>query len=76
MRLALEPPADVGAAYLCVLQRDVSKTRYRWGDQWPTVEKILAKFPDVRVVFAVCWPSEREPFVHYGGPWITAATVC
>jgi hypothetical protein len=76
LRLALEPPADVGAAYLCVLQRDVSKTRYRWEHHWPAVEKTLAKFPDVRVVLAVCWPGEREPFVHYGGPWITAATVC
>ena len=75
LRLALESPADVSAAYLCVFQRDVSTTLRRWKRHWPTVEKVLAESSDVRAVLAVCWPGQKqEPFVHYSGPWITTMT--
>lgn len=75
LRLALESPADVSAAYLCVFQRDVSTALRRWKRHWPTVEKVLAESSDVRAVLAVCWPQqERDPFVHYSGPWITTVT--
>jgi hypothetical protein len=72
LKLALESPADVGAAYLCILQRDVSGIPRRWERHWSTVEKMLAKSPNIRTVSAVCWPNVREPFVHYSGLWITA----
>ena len=75
-RLALQPPADVSAAYLCVFQRDVSSKPDPWEDHWPTVEKMLADFADIRTVLAVCWPKqEREPFVYHSGPWITTVTI-
>lgn len=75
LQLALESPADVSAAYLCVFQRDVSTTLRRWKRHWPTVEKALTEFSDVRAVLAVCWPRQKqEPFVHYSGPWITTMT--
>jgi hypothetical protein len=72
LRLALESPGDAGAAYLCIFHRDVGAHPARWDDSWPTVEKMLADAADIRSVVAVCWPKrEREPFVHYSGPWIT-----
>lgn len=75
LRLALESPADVCAAYLCVFQRDVNTELDRWKDYWPDVKKMLEGFLDIRSVLAVCWPAqEREPFVHYSGPWITTVT--
>jgi hypothetical protein len=75
LRLALESPADVRTAYLCVFQRDVSPERDRWEEHWPGVERMLADYPDIRTVLAVCWPKqEREPFVYYSGPWITTVT--
>ena len=75
LQLALEQPADVSAAYLCAFQRDVSTTLHRWERHWPTVEKMLAEFSDIRTVLAVCWPRQKqEPFVHYSGPWITTMT--
>jgi hypothetical protein len=75
LHLALESPADVSAAYLCVFQRDVSLRPTRWKRHWSDVEKSLAKFSDIRAVFTVCWPKqERDPFVHYSGSWITTMT--
>jgi len=75
LQLALASPADVSAAYLCVFQRDVSTTPRRWERHWPAVEEMLAGYPNIRTVLAVCWPKqEREPFVYYSGPWITTAT--
>jgi hypothetical protein len=75
LRLALKPPADVSAAYLCIFQRDVSTTERLWKRLWSEVEETLLGFPDIRVVVAVCWPMQkREPFVHYSGPWITTVT--
>ncbi len=72
LRLALESPAEASAVYLCVLQRDVSLKPYRWDDNWPSVKRMLARSQDIRSVVAVCWPKQqREPFVHYSGPWIT-----
>jgi len=76
LHLALRSPADVSAAYLCVFQRDVSTTLRRWERYWSDLEEGLAKFSDIRAVFTVCWPKqERDPFVHYSGPWITTMTV-
>jgi hypothetical protein len=76
LHLALESPADVSAAYLCVFQRDVSTTLRRWERYWSDLEESLAKFSDIRAVLSVCWPKqERDPFVHYSGPWITTMTV-
>lgn len=75
LRLALEPPADVSAAYFCIFQRDVSTTERLWKRLWSEVEETLIGFPDIRVVVAICWPMQkREPFVHYSGPWITTVT--
>ncbi len=75
LRLALEQPADVSAAYLCIFQREISRTARRWERHWPAVEKILAESLDIRTVLVVCWlRQEREPLVRYGGPWITTAT--
>lgn len=75
LRLALQSPLDVSAAYFCVFQRDVSTTLRHWERHWPDVEEMLADFQDVRTVVAVCWPKqEREPFVYYSGPWITTLT--
>lgn len=75
LHLALESPADMSAAYLCVFQRDVSTTLRRWKRYWSDLEESLAKFSDIRAVFTVCWPKqERDPFVHYSGPWITSMT--
>lgn len=72
LQLALESPADMSAAYLCIFQRDVGSTRTLWERYWPRVERMLADFAEIRSVVAVCWPKqEREPFVHYSGPWIT-----
>jgi hypothetical protein len=77
LRLALESPADVSAAYLCVFQRDVSSRTIRLREQhWSTVKTMLTEdFADIRAVVAVCWPQQgRDPFVHYSGPWITTVT--
>jgi hypothetical protein len=72
LRLSLLSPPHATAAYLCVFQRHLSPNWARWEDNWPTVEKMLADAQDIRSVVAVCWPKqEREPFVHYSGPWIT-----
>ena len=72
--LALAPPADARAAYLCILQRDVGSQPTRWDRHWPVVERVLAGAPGICAVVAVCWPhAALEPFVHYTGPWITVA---
>ena len=72
----VESPAYARAAYLCIFQRDTSPKLAHWNRHWPTVKKMLTDFPDIRSVVAVCWPTQkdREPFVHYGGPWITGET--
>jgi hypothetical protein len=79
LRLALgcelETPPDTGAAYLCVLQRYLSPGYGMWERDWPEVERMLAEYTDVGAVVAVCWPKqERDPYVHYSGPWITTTT--
>jgi len=72
LRLSLQSPPHATAAYLCIFHRDVGAHPDRWDDSWPTVEKMLADAAHIRSVVAVCWPKqEREPFVHYSGPWIT-----
>jgi hypothetical protein len=74
LRLALQSPPDVRAAYLCVFQRDVSKTSRRWDRHWPAIEKALDEFSGIRAVLAICWPNRaRDPLVRYSGPWITTA---
>lgn len=76
LQLALQSPADVSTAYLCVFQRDVSTTLRSWERHWPGVERMLADFTNIRTVLAVCWPEQgQEPFVYYGGPWITTVAV-
>jgi hypothetical protein len=73
LRLALEPPADVTAAYLCLFIRDLILEPALSLDYSLAMEKALAGFPDIRTVAAISWPArELAPYVHYDGPWITA----
>jgi hypothetical protein len=78
LRLAQESPADVGAAYLCVFQRDVRPEPHpQETEHCSAVKEMLADsdFSHIRTVLAACWPKqEREPFVYYSGPWITTVT--
>jgi hypothetical protein len=74
LRLALQAPADVRAAYLCALCRDPAPERAHPEATQAAVAALLAGFPEVGAVAAVCWPhAEQDAFVHYAGPWITAA---
>lgn len=75
LRLTLQSPAHARAAYWCLLQRVVSRNSTRSDNHWPEVRQMLDRAPDVRAVVAVCWPKqERDPYVHYSGPWITTTT--
>lgn len=73
LRLALESPPDTDAAYMCILWRDVKSEPMPPDACEKTVDEMLSAFPDIRTVFAICWPHvQRKAFVHYAGPWITA----
>lgn len=75
LQLALELPADVSAAYLCVFQRDVSTKQRPCECYWKKVKEKLKDCPDIRAVVAMCQTkSGQNPFVHYSGPWITTVT--
>ena len=75
LRLALQSPADADATYLCILMRAV-RTRESLQEQgWRDVKKMLAGYAHIRAVVAVWWPEQdRDPLVHYSGPWITMVT--
>ncbi len=73
LRLALESPSDTDAAYMCILWRDVKSEPMPPDACEKTVDEMLSAFPDIRAVFAICWPHvQRKAFVHYAGPWSTA----
>ena len=75
LRLALQEPPDAGAAYLCVLQRDTKPALVTEEEAQTVIEEMVAGFAEICAVVAVCWPNQqREPLVHYSGPWITATT--
>jgi len=75
LQLTLQSPPHATAVYLCIFQRHSSSNWARWERHWPTIERMLADSLDIRAVVAVCWPKqERDPFVYYGGPWITTVT--
>ncbi len=72
LQLSLEQPPDTEAAYLCILQRDVSGRENRWEEHWPQVEAALKAHSEVRSVVAISWPGqEREPLVRYYNSWQT-----
>jgi hypothetical protein len=54
LQLSLEQPPDTEAAYLCILQRDVSGRENRWEQHWPQVEAELKAHSEVQSVVAVC----------------------
>jgi hypothetical protein len=72
LHLALESPADTDAAYMCILWRDAKSEPMPPEVCEEAVEGMLSAFPDIRTVFAICWPhAQQKAFVHYSGPWIT-----
>jgi hypothetical protein len=72
LNLALNAPPDTGAAYLCVLWRDVESQPGPPEVYQKAMEGMLSEFPEVRTVLAICWPhAQQKAFVHYSGPWIT-----
>lgn len=71
LKLALEPPADAIAAYMCVFCRDVETKPEDLEEYRQAVEELPAKYPNISFVLAVSWPKQRESFVHYSGLWIT-----
>ncbi len=76
LRLTLQSPAHAQAAYYCLLQRVVSQRSARSDEHWLEVRQMVEEAAGVRTVVAVCWPKQdREPFVHYSGPWITITTM-
>jgi hypothetical protein len=71
LRLALESPADVSAAYLCVFSRDFAAAPDA-SEYQQNVQRLLGGYEEIRTAVAVCWPKQdREPFVHYQGAWLT-----
>jgi hypothetical protein len=71
LKLALEPPADATAAYMCVFCRDVKADPENLEEYRQAVEELLAQYPNIGFALAASWPKQREYFVHYSGPWIT-----
>jgi hypothetical protein len=75
LSLALEPPPDVSAAYMCVFWRDAKSEPGPPEIYQEAMESMLREFPDIRAVIAICWPHAlRKAFVHYAGPWMTEET--
>ena len=75
LKLALESPPDIGAAYMCVLWRDEKASPDNLEEYRDVVEKLLLEYPSIGFVLAASWPQHQsQSFVHYGGPWLTAET--